>query len=187
MSPWQTLNQLLAHKFICGFCNNKVSSKEGYFESLGARRTIYICPECENPTLFYEDKQVPGIFFGEDVNNLPNDIYALYQEGRASFSVSSFTATILCCRKILMHVAVEKGAKKEEKFLYYVNFLDTEGYLPKNSKNWVDYIRLLGNEANHEIKLMKKEDAEKLIKFVSMLLKIIYEFPGEAPKEKSKK
>lgn len=38
-----------------------------------------------------------------------------------------------------------------------------------------------GNEATHEIVLMKKEDALDLIAFSEMLLKFIYEFPARVP------
>ena len=46
----------------------------------------------------------------------------------------------------------------------------------------MDHIRKKGNEANHEIRLMKKADAEELISFSEMLLKFIYEFPQRVPK-----
>ena len=45
----------------------------------------------------------------------------------------------------------------------------------------VDHIRKKGNEANHEIVLMEKEDAEDLLVFSEMLLKFIYEFPKRVP------
>jgi hypothetical protein len=44
----------------------------------------------------------------------------------------------------------------------------------------VDQIRDSGNEANHEVVMMKREDAEHLISFCEMLLKIFYEFPAVA-------
>jgi len=43
----------------------------------------------------------------------------------------------------------------------------------------VDHIRTKGNEANHEIRLMGRQDAEELVTFVEMLLKFIYEFPSK--------
>jgi len=46
----------------------------------------------------------------------------------------------------------------------------------------VDHIRKKGNEANHEIILMDKKDAENLITFIEMLLKVIYDFPARIPK-----
>ncbi len=57
-----------------------------------------------------------------------------------------------------------------------------KGYVPPNGRGWVDHIRKKGNEANHEIRLMTKIDAEELVSFAEMLLKFIYEFPERVPK-----
>ena len=54
------------------------------------------------------------------------------------------------------------------------------GYVPPNGKCWVDHIRKKGNEANHEITLMNKTDAEELI-VPEMPPKFIYEFPKRVP------
>ena len=77
-----------------------------------------------------------------------------------------------------MNIAVEKGAKENLSFVEYVNYLYDKGIIAKGSKDWVDHIREKGNEANHEIKIMSKEDAERLIQFIEIMLKQIYEFPA---------
>jgi hypothetical protein len=68
--------------------------------------------------------------------------------------VNSFTSAVLTCRKLLMHIAVEKGAPTNQSFLQYVEYLEQNHYVPPGGKGWVDYIRTKGNEANHEIKIM---------------------------------
>ena len=83
-----------------------------------------------------------------------------------------------------MNIAVDKGAAAGESFLQYIEYLDQEGYLPPDGKEWVDYIRKRGNEANHEIHLMNAEDAHALIDFVEMLLKFIYQFSEYGPSGK---
>jgi len=80
-----------------------------------------------------------------------------------------------------MHIAVQKGAKEGESFVRYVEYLAGLGYVPPDGKGWVDYIRQKGNEANHEIKVMTLQDAQALIAFVEMLLKLVYEFPKKVP------
>ena len=87
-----------------------------------------------------------------------------------------YTSAVMLCRKLLMHIAVDKGADTEKRFLDYVNWLDEENYIPPNGKDWVDFIRKKGNDINHKIQIMKKADAEKLIVFVGMLMKFAYEF-----------
>ena len=76
-----------------------------------------------------------------------------------------------------MSIAVSKGAKEGLHFIEYVSFLSDKGYVPPDGKEWVDHIRTKSNEANHEIRIMTREEAEELINFSSMLLKLIYEFP----------
>jgi hypothetical protein len=107
----------------------------------------------------------------------------MYEEARNCTSANAYTAAVLVCRKILLHLAVAEGAEPNMSFKEYVNYLEANNYLPPRGKVWVDHVRDKGNEANHEIVEMKKEDAELLITFVEMLLKFIYEFPAKvAPK-----
>jgi len=78
-----------------------------------------------------------------------------------------------------MHIAVEKGADEGLKFIQYIEYLDGRNYIPPDGREWVDYIRKKGNDANHEIIIMTMEDAKDLVSFTGMLLKIIYEFPSK--------
>lgn len=91
------------------------------------------------------------------------------------------TAAVLCCRKLLMHVAVERKAKEGENFVAYVQYLEDNNFIPAGAKSWVDQIRTRGNEANHEIQIKSRPEAEEMIDFVEMLLKVIYDYPSRVP------
>ncbi len=93
-------------------------------------------------------------------------------------TVSAYTAAALCARKMLMNVAVAQGAKERESFKSYVGFLVEKKLIPENAKDWVERIKDSGNEANHTIDVVGQRDAERLITYVEMLLKLIYEFPA---------
>ncbi len=80
-----------------------------------------------------------------------------------------------------MHVAVEKGAPQNKSFLEYVEWLVDEHYVPKGGEGWVDYIRTRGNEANHEIAAVSKQDAEAVLRFTEELLRMVYELPAAIP------
>jgi len=143
---------------------------------------VYICSFCGKPTFFESNgKQFPGVAFGDTVDSLPPDVASLYNEARFSMTVNAFTSAVLTCRKLLMHLAVEKGAPAGGSFLDYVEYLAQKGYVPPDGKGWVDHIRKKGNEANHEIKIMLEADAKDLIQFSEMLLKFMYEFPAKVP------
>lgn len=80
-----------------------------------------------------------------------------------------------------MHIAVEKGAAAGNNFFSYVEYLANNHYVPPDGKTWVDYVRVRGNEANHEIMIMGQTDAESLITLVGALLRFIYELPSLLP------
>jgi hypothetical protein len=116
------------------------------------------------------------------VASLPKDVESLYAEARSSIAASAYTGAALICRKILMHIAVEKGADEGKSFQFYVEHLANVGYVPPDGKGWVDHIRTKGNEATHEIVITQKADAEELFSFLEMLLRFVYEFPARISK-----
>jgi hypothetical protein len=142
---------------------------------------IRICNYCLHPTYFFGPFQIPGVPIGRPVKALAKDVETLYNEARQSAGSGYFTATILLCRKILAHIAVDQGATSNLSFQEYVDYLAAKGYVPPNCKPLVDHIRTKGNEANHEIVLMKEDDAKELVSFLELLLKFIYEFPSMTP------
>ena len=54
-----------------------------------------------------------------------------------------------------------------------------------NGKNWLDHIRSKSNEANHEIVIMKRDEADDLISFTEMLLRLVFEFKHRLIKKDS--
>lgn len=175
---WRHIEDLGHITYTCGYCGGVTAIKYGYYLD-GGLGSIYICGGCNRPT-FREDqyKQTPAPILGNEVTHLPEAIDSLYQEARHCTQVESYTACVLVCRKLLMHIAVEKEADENLKFIQYVNYLVDEHYAPPGSKGWVDHIRDKGNEANHEIVLMSKDEAFRLLSFVELLLKYVYEMPA---------
>jgi hypothetical protein len=65
-----------------------------------------------------------------------------------------------------------------------VEHLQSAGYIPPNGKAWIDYVKKLGNEKNHEIKIGTAEESSKILKFIEVLLIFIYEFAQETGGDK---
>jgi hypothetical protein len=173
--------------YVCGYCGNGLVSEkgwQGHVPSMPAA-SIYICQYCTRPTFIdYDNEQTPDVKFGGDVEDISEPlVFELYDEARNCMSVSSHTAAVLCCRKLLMNIAVSKGAKEGLQFIKYVEFLSDNHYVPPDAKDWVDLIRKKGNEATHEIAIMGREDAEEIISFVEMILRLVYEFPARVKKK----
>lgn len=184
-NEWSGINGVKARTYTCGFCGNIVASDRGWNTSSNVGQAhiayVYICPLCKQPSYFFGEEQTPGVRYGNEVSHLPTDIASLYREARNSVAAQSYTASVLTCRKLLMNIAVAQGAAEGKSFLHYVEHLASKGYVPPNGRGWVDHIRKKGNEANHEIVLMNRPDAEELILFTEMLLKFVYEFPNRVP------
>ena len=77
---------------------------------------------------------------------------------------------------------VIERAKHGKSFVQYLDYLKHQGFIPAKGKEWVEYVRLKGKEASHEISVMERKDAEQFITFVETLLRANYEFPATLQK-----
>jgi hypothetical protein len=183
---WHGIQEVPQRSYTCGFCGVLSGSNKGWQEMSPPNLPpgmvpclIYICTGCSYATFFNRaGNPTPGVAFGDEIHHLPQEIDGAYKEARACMSVQGYTAAALLCRKLLMNVAMHRGAPANQSFSEYVNYLETNHITPADSKSWVDHIRVIGNIATHEIRAVSREDAERLITFTAMLLKIAYEFPA---------
>jgi hypothetical protein len=184
---WQDDKLLTSHSYKCGHCHKDLASERGYWgtDDHNRHHYIYICHFCHKPSYIDpSEKQFPGETFGDEVANVTDsNVLEMYNQARNCMSVNAYTAAVLCCRKLLMHIAVSKGAKEGLYFAEYAQFLCDNHFVPPDAREWVVHIKDKGNEANHEIKIMSKDEAELLISFCGMLLKNIFEFPSRVPKK----
>jgi hypothetical protein len=180
---WKDAKPYPNKTYVCGFCSDKVSSNIGYWlaahGALEHHAGIRICPNCGGPTFFTnENQQIPAASLGNTVTHVPTDLNALYEEARRCTTTTCYTAAVLLCRKMLMNIAVNRGAKEGKKFEFYVDYLAKKGHVPSEGKPWIDHIRKQGNKATHKIELSSEEEASHLLTFTEMLLRTIYEFPA---------
>jgi hypothetical protein len=120
------------------------------------------------------------------VRHLPADVDHAWREARSAFSVAAYTASEMMCRKILMHVAVDKaGAPAGKSFVEYVDTLDTAGYITTGLKGVVDIMRKRGNGANHELPASTEEEARTTLAVTEHLLRSVYELPSLTLTEES--
>ncbi len=180
---WRNRENIDPKNFICGYCGHDVGSSTGYVNTPSIR--IYICTYCGKPTFFDNEEQYPGALLGRTINNLPLGVEQIYKEMRDSYKHSSFTAVSLLGRKLIMHLAVDiAGAEEGKNFVSYIEYLKESGYIPPYGDKLLEYLKNIGNEKNHEIKIGTKEEATKIIKLVEVLLIFMYEFPSEFPYNK---
>lgn len=104
-----------------------------------------------------------------------------WQEVRACLSVGAFTSAVMMARKLLLHVAVSHGmeAKGENghapTFKAAVDHLLEAGIITSKMRPWIDRIKDVGNEANHEITPVTQQVGMDVAKFMEQLLRLAYE------------
>lgn len=122
------------------------------------------------------DEMSPPPLPGPDVQGLPDDVEAAYREARTNLGVASFTSCELICRKLLMHIAVERtGSKEGGTFAGYIDDLVHAGYVTPPMQPWVDKIKANANRATHDIAPVEKSRAESTLTFTTQLLRTVYE------------
>ena len=174
--PYVTLDRI-SHEITCSNCQNKVGAHEvaRYEYAGGLKMYFVICPLCSFGSVIEAEGVIyPSVIYGEPLEGLTPDVEKAYDEARKDFSIGSHTSCQLICRKILMHVAIEKCELEEgKKFAEYIDALQKAQLVTPIMKPWVDKIRKEGNDATHKLEPPTPEDAENILNFNAQLLKSI--------------
>jgi hypothetical protein len=124
----------------------------------------------------------PPAPFGPRIEGLPADVASAWNEAGIAFSVGAYTASEMMCRKLLMHVAVDKaGSKPGKHFVEYVNELEEGGLIIRGLRPVVDQVKDRGNTANHELPPSDETVARLTLKVTQHLLQGVYELRSLAP------
>jgi len=188
-AKWEDDHSSPSARYDCSWCSSRVAANKSWRGILDLstntfrKVSVLVCSYCGLPTIFVNAvnsndqwEQVPASRGGRSIQGLPDDVRALHDEARAATTIGAHNSIAMVCRRILMHVAVEKGAAEGLTFAEYVKHLG-DGFMPTTTKEWVDRIRTGGNEANHSIALVTREVAHDLLSFTETLLQLIYEIP----------
>lgn len=165
-------------EFTCPSCSKSISGSviAQTRADLEDTQVLWVrCPSCHHGAVVNSGVLAPFAPAGELVEGLPADVAAAYDEARKCAGVHAFTSCELMCRKILMHVAVDKGDKDGESFAHYITYLEESGYTTPTMKPWVDLIRRHGNLSTHEIPPADQGRAMGTLAFTAQLLKLVYE------------
>lgn len=185
VARWPNAREIPSRTYTCGYCGNELASNRGFLgvgpvfqERVAA---VYICHNCKRPTyIHFDGRQAPAPMIGDDVEHLSGPVATLYWEARVSASRGANTAAAMCCRKLLLNVAAALAEDDFEpgSFKQAVDWLEEEGHIPEKGKRWVERIRKVGNEANHEIdRTVDPREAERLLTFTEGLLRDTFELP----------
>lgn len=191
-NSWTTASgtEKCVETYKCPHCNIEVAGKihnviQSQFNApvMHVDDIYYIleCPNCHRPTIYYvpTGNTYPNGRALRSVSYLPNNIENIYNEVGSCIAAECYTAAVILARTAIMHISVEQGADKNKSFLYYVDYLSDNNFIPPNGKPWVDEIRKMANKSVHELELWKKDDATKIGNFLMYLLIFVYELPSQ--------
>jgi hypothetical protein len=139
------------------------------------------CVNCKHPFVARGDVTIPGAKPLEVPMGVDGVERLAWNDVRECLSVGAYTAAVMMCRKLLLHIAVGHGldpknsSGRAPSFMDAVKHLEKEELITKRMRRWVDRIKDVGNEANHEISPVDYETAMDVAKFTEQLLRLVYE------------
>ena len=138
------------------------------------------CMGCSKGIVHNQNEMAPAPLPAENVEGLPAEVASAYLEARKAMGMGAHTSTELMCRKILMHCAVDKGAREGETFVAYLDYLVTTGYVTPPMRPWLDLIKNHGNQSTHRLQAATEERARNTLAFTTQLLRLVYEMDHKA-------
>lgn len=132
------------------------------------------CRNCGQPSTAIDGSVYPVGPEGSPIPSLPPTLKKTYEEIRMCTMVNAWSAVSILCRKLIMHIAVEKKADENKSFVHYLKYLEDNGFVGHDLKKLADKIRIQGNKANHEIEDISNTEGKKIFVFTFHLLTSIY-------------
>lgn len=164
-------------QITCGHCGTRVSAAVVAFINMEVNVRWLRCTAdgCGLGLVAVDSSLYPSGLPLRNIDGLPSEVRDAYNEARRCFSVEAYTGSELLCRKILMHVAVEKGATEGADFSSYLKYLADAGYITPPMEPWVALIREHGNRSTHDIAPPERNRAASTLSFTEQMLRSIYE------------
>lgn len=148
-------------------------------DTIGAETYWLRCLNCGRAHVLVDDVLSPGASPLATPLGLVGEAAAAWREICDCLSVGAYTAAVMLCRKLLLHVAVGNGlamaGTKSPTFAEAVDHLEAQGVITAKMKPWIDRIREVGNEANHELPAISEAEALDVGRFTEQLLRLAYE------------
>ena len=181
----------LVLNYACGHCGTDVGGIAVCYQVFPL--AIWLrCPNCSNGSVWSGEGLYPPSLsssraYTVDVDGLPDNIAQAYHEARKAISVQMYTSCEMMYRKILVNVAVDKGAKKKHTWNHRkcIRYLVKKGYVAGLGTRMASFVRLAGDQSTHEIEPPSRYMAEQTLKFTAMVLEEVYDAEREVvePKE----
>lgn len=154
----------------------------------GDHYSVALCRRCKGPFLVREALfGVPGEFEtvtdeavlypvapGPKLDGLPDSIARAIQQAHRSYSASSYDACAVMCRRALEALCKSLSANGRDLARRLAD-LKESGRIDTRLLNWAHGVRLVGNEAAHDVETaVSAEDARDILEFTEALLMYVF-------------
>jgi len=154
------------------------------------------CPSCKSPLLVVQEDAGDGWdepyrlypAQGTRVNPaLPAPIRSAFGEALACVKAKAFTAAAIMCRKTLEGVCAEHGIVART-LVVGLKEMKEKGIIEARLFEWADALRVVGNEAAHDVAVtVSKADAMDIVEFTNALLEYVFTFRDRFEKFKKRR
>lgn len=190
-----TCNIMVEAKVIACGCGEYSSDAMDSFDNVDTpyqvnHYSVALCRRCNSPFLVKESLYgVPGEFEsvtdetvlypvapGTNLDGLPDVVARSVTQAHRSYITSSYDACALMCRRALEALCQTLSSKGKDLAQRLANLKNNE-HIDARLLDWAHEIRLVGNEAAHEVdKAVSKEDARDILEFTEALLMYVFTF-----------
>jgi hypothetical protein len=173
--------------FDCGACGQPtngriIASMKRKFDGATLWFCVCSCPRREGALMVSKGgvtiSQFPEAREFHVGANWPPDLSQLFEEGARAYAAGAYTATAMVARKLLMVCACHEGDTDGKRFVEYVNYITGSVIAFPKAKDSIDKIRGIGNEANHNLTFVSRDDARRAMSIVTYMLNTIYSLPS---------
>lgn len=148
---------------LCGRCSSPFLIKESLYGIPGEFETM-----TESQLLYPIDSRLP-------LDGVPEPVKRAYDQASRSFRASLFEPCALMCRRSLEGVCKAQGVSGPN-LNAKLEALEKSGAIDARMIRWAHSIRLLGNDAAHDVDaIVSAEDARDVLDFTEALLIYIFE------------
>lgn len=139
------------------------------------------CVECGTPHVKVGSVIWPSSPPLSTPEGLASTELAVWTEIRECLGIGAYTSAVMMCRKMLFHLAVSNGLPAKDSkgrapnFTEATKHLESEGIITSRMRPWVDRIKDIGNEANHELEAIGEKEALDVARFTEQLLRLSFE------------
>jgi len=178
-------------------CDYSLVNPEDIIEAF--KYTFAKCPKCDSPILFVQEREVDinSIYWGDikilhpqtdfHINPvIPDKIRETIVESVQCYRAKAYTATTIMCRRAIEGFCTIKGIK-ENNLALSIKKLKADGIINEQLFEWANELRLLGNEAAHNIDVsFTATDARDTLDFTIAILDFTYSFKDKFEKFKNR-